>query len=1034
MSKIIYFEKLFTKRREKLLDYCTELQKSSKNFIYILPSREAITDVRYSLIEKNQGIICSHIITFDELEEIIVEPHISSERIIYEEFEQILIADICKESIDKLTYYKRICEKKGFLEETRAFIKALKRQTVTEDDLMEIINNEENEILMSKLDDLYIIYKGYNKSLSENNVYDINDISLKAVEFAKSSKVLEDFDAIIIDGFINIDKVNMDLIKEISKSKEIDIYVNSSFRNSLIEPFLRDEIVNKLQLMNFQVVENMDDEYESDESIKQLSRMLYSGEKLNTEHDFKCIKINKYPCIESEVRETAREIKKSLMNGDNASEIAVFVNKSTLYSSIIIKIFKEFKIPVEMIYKLPLTDSLEVRRIIKSFEEDQEANQAENQDTNKDTNQDENQNANQDPNLKSASTWLNILEEKFLAYYEKIEPVFQKCLSSDLCFEDKVLLKGYEGLKRLLKNLKNNFQICDMLENQMGRSIFIDYLKDYALNSTITIENMNRDGIKILNTDLAKGVFYKHVYILGLNEGEVPGVVKNAGLFTDMEINKIYTQGINYRNYKYELSREKIRFNLTLAAAKESITLSYRSASEEGGFAIASAFVEEIKFLTGLKEEKSLTMRDRFNISLNEVMSQLELKTVVLQEIFEKYYKGFTDMDIENKISFVEEFEGNIKDYFAKSFVEYHREMEEDYNNYEGWIGSEYSIDKSEYFKPSAVGTYFRCPYQYFMQQTFGIRDVEKKEEEFNPLEIGTFYHEDLKRYYENTTIEELYFMDNGKIDLIFNEDKFNKIFEDEIQKLRVLDINEEERENILEGYRNTLSSFLELDVKRMKKYLKDTNNILVPYLIEEKIKEQEVFGIPISCVVDRVDLECEYEGNQWRPTGKYIVYDYKKRRVSDISAILGREDCQIVIYYYMVEHILKNKFSKLLSCRELDCMGLIYLSVEDQNKTGLIKEGLYRTEYKACTDFGRKHFDVNKDMFKVLTEYVRDLVIEASQDIKEGKFNYSSNCNSFDETSFGGYSCSFKNVCRYNKNKILLQNTALSGGTSDAN
>jgi ATP-dependent helicase/nuclease subunit B len=1010
MSKIIYFEKLFTKRRENILQYCSQFQKSSKNFIYILPSREAITDVRYSLIEKNQGIISSHIITFDELEELIVEPHISSDRIIYEEFEQVLIAGICKESIDKLTYYKKICEKKGFIEETRAFIKGLKRQTVSEDDLSEIISSEQNEILKSKLEDLYIIYKGYNKSLSENNVYDINDISLKAVEFARSSKVLDDFDAIIIDGFINIDKVNMNLIKEISKSKEIDIYVNSSFRNSLIEPFLREEIVNKLQLMDFQVGENIEGEYESDESIKQISRMLYSGEKLNPEDEFNCIKIIKYPCIEAEVRETAREIKKSLMNGDEASEIAVFVNKSTLYSSIIIKIFKEFKIPVEMIYKIPLTDSLEVRRIIKSFEEDQA------------------------PNLKSATEWLNILEEKFTGYYEKIEPVFLKGLSSDLCFEDKVLLKGYEGLKRLLKNLKNNFKLCDMLENQMERSIFIDYLKDYALASTITIENMNRDGIKILNTDLAKGVFYKHVYILGLNEGEVPGVVRNAGLFTDMEVNKLYTQGINYRNYKYELSREKIRFNLTLAAAKESITLSYRSASEEGGFAIASSFVEEIKFLTGLKEEKSLTMRDRFNISSNGVMSQLELKTVVLKDIFEKYYKGFTDMDIENKISFVEEFEGNIKEHSAKSFVEYHREMEEGYNNYEGWIGSNYSPDKSEYFKPSAVGTYFRCPYQYFMQQTFSIRDVEKKEEEFNPLEIGTFYHEVLKRYYENTTIEELYFMDNGKIDLIFNEDKFNKIFYDEIQNLRELAITEEARADILEGYRNTLSNFLELDVKRMKKYLKDTKNILVPYLIEEKIKEQDSFGIPISCVVDRVDLECEYEGNQWRPTGKYIVYDYKKRKVSDISAILGREDCQIVIYYYMVEHILKSKFSKLLSCRELDCMGLIYLSVEDQNKTGLIKEGLYRTEYKACTDFGRKHFDVNKDMFKLITEYVRDLVIEASQDIKEGKFNYCSNCNSFDEASFGGYSCSFKNVCRYNKNKILLKNTSSSGGATDAN
>lgn len=185
---------------------------------------------------------------------------------------------------------------------------------------------------------------------------------------------------------------------------------------------------------------------------------------------------------------------------------------------------------------------------------------------------------------------------------------------------------------------------------------------------------------------------------------------------------------------------------------------------------------------------------------------------------------------------------------------------------------------------------------------------------------------------------------------------------------------------------------------------------------------------------MDRVDLEFEYVNTEWKATGKYMIYDYKKRSISDITAILGREDCQLVIYYYMVEYILKNKFSKLFVNRELDCMGLIYLSVENQNKTGLVKEGLYRTEYKSSIDFGRKTFDVNSDMFNILTQYVRDLVIDAATDISEGKFNYRANCNSFDEKSFSGYSCSFKNVCKYNKNKTLLQNTACGGGTPDEN
>lgn len=72
MNKLLYFEPLFSDRREKLINMCISLEKQGKNFIYILPSREAIRDVRYKLLESLGGIINSNIIMFDELEHLIL--------------------------------------------------------------------------------------------------------------------------------------------------------------------------------------------------------------------------------------------------------------------------------------------------------------------------------------------------------------------------------------------------------------------------------------------------------------------------------------------------------------------------------------------------------------------------------------------------------------------------------------------------------------------------------------------------------------------------------------------------------------------------------------------------------------------------------------------------------------------------------------------------------------------------------------------------------------------------------------------------
>lgn len=985
MKRIIYSEELFSKRREILIDYCCELQKSGKRFLYILPNRESLKNVRESFINTLGGLINSYVIMIDELEKLLTEGVMDKSRLINKDYSHYFLGNIIEENVDKLKFYKKIYNKKGFIEESYTFIKALKRHNIDGDKLLDIINKVENEILKDKLNDLYVIYNEYTNVLNNKNLYDVDDVGLKAIEVASNSNILENYDAIIIDGFINIDKIDLEILKVLCETSDIDIFVNCSFDNELTNPFLKNEMIDVFEEMNFEIINEDIEQQVVNDDIKSLNRAFYTGNKVNINN---CLTLNKYPCIEAEVRETARDIKLKLMSGENPNDIALYVNKLDAYEEYIINVFNEFNIPCELSGKFNLLDFNYIKDIVLYF---------------KDLNE-----------TYSYSYIFEILDKKLEDCLLNIKESYNKLILEDIPYEDKLLIKSYEEFKRAIDSFKNHIEMVELIEKENKTSEIYEILLSITKSKTIKVDNMNTEGIKILNTDMAKGTFYNHIYVIGLNEGEVPNVIKNNGLFNDTEIKILENYSINYRNYDYELKREKIRFNLTLSSAKESIVLSYRNADENGKFIIASPFVDEIKFITGLKENKVMTMRDRFELPINEVMSGKELKLSLLKNIFENQYKDIDDSNTNKNIDIVNKFEKDIEELLINGNIEFIRNNGEKLTNYEGIIEDIDDLMIRKYFSPSSINTYFSCPFKYMLQYQLGIFSLEEKDDEYNALEIGNLYHNVLYKYFLNQKISDIYGINNN-LSFILNEKRLKGIFDLEYNSLRSLNIAEEENGILENNYWDKLLKFMTLEKKRLDNYYKNTGNILYPKILEEKFVDEEVFGMPISCKVDRVDLEYELSKDEFVPTGKFIVIDYKKKSVKKFDDFLNKEDSQLTIYYYLV----KNKLLKEFSEDELECIALLYLSIEDVNKTSLKIEGLFKEDYKKALGTSRK-LNLDNHSFDVILKYIRTLIIEASDNIKSGIFNYKLSCKDFDSSAFNtGYVCSFKDVCRYNKNKV---------------
>lgn len=154
---------------------------------------------------------------------------------------------------------------------------------------------------------------------------------------------------------------------------------------------------------------------------------------------------------------------------------------------------------------------------------------------------------------------------------------------------------------------------------------------------------------------------------------------------------------------------------------------------------------------------------------------------------------------------------------------------------------------------------------------------------------------------------------------------------------------------------------------------------------------------------VDRVDVEFDKD----KPTGRFIVYDYKKSSVPDIKNILCGEDFQLGIYYYCVLNFLTKEFG----ISNPECVGLIYYSIEDKKRDGLIVE-----EYKKAIN-SRKKDTVSKENFKYILDFIKDQAIIIIEKITKKEFKMPIACpeNAYE------FKCGYKGICRYENFKDAM-------------
>lgn len=959
MKKVIVTNP-FTDIRDRIIDICVDKMQKGKGFLYILPSRESIFEVRDKLMNRYKGIVNSSVVTFYDLEEKnfnLIKGEISS----ISDVEAKIILKKSLMSVN-LSYFQKIKDTDGFTNQIFSTIKKLKRNLIKPEDRDNFIFKLEDTILKKKFEDIFKVYEKYEELKGE--LPDVDDISIVSSEMI-SEKLLELVDIIIIDGYINIDPVDYKLIDNLLNIYKGDVVVSVPFANDLVLNFIQSEIIDPFKDRGFDIELNM--ECLPKNINEDLVLKFGTGDSSNYNLSDSII-IKDSPCMEDEVRMCGRFIKDKLNGGKfSPEEIVIAVNDED-YQRKLLEVFEEYGIPLCVPNTVKLTEtglfkeilsiinlenknSLEFRSILNSpfFTKDINAYNIL---------QSLNFDINNYAELINNEEITFSREEVNQAFdlYEKVKLIIENKKGMDVIDFIKYSLEALEVEENILdisvSNLKAYLAITSLIDEiklmrdrwelKLSHRDFLDILVDGASFVNITIKKSKQSGIKVFNTDHFKGNKYKIVCALGLNEGVIPAIIRGNSILTSRDRENL-RKDIALLAPSFELMREKIRFSIMLSGASECLYLSCLTSRDSGEYMIKSPYLSEVLRIIGCKEDNpKRTMRDRFNISNVEVASLREAS----------FYCNINNLD-----GF------NLKHFRS-----------EDYNP----INSIKEIGDMD-ISPRKIESYSKCPYRFFVEDVLKLGEYDA-----DSFIEGNICHYVLSQYYKS--------IDDKKI---FMEDQFQNIFNMALDNYNV-DSEGLVKKKWIEDLKEIIRSFIVSDIEIFNNF----NSI--GKSLEVKFIEKNVNKFNVKGRVDRVDFVLQ----NGEYTGDYIIHDYKfSSSYTDIKDISELEKMQLSVYRWIMEKDIED-----IQGVKPRCIGLLYRPVKTAIKGKRTLHGVVHKDYSKAFGFKGAANLVIEENLNDLYNHLDEAIQEIRLLIKTGKINTIENCSYKEDFMFP---CPVGDLCR---------------------
>lgn len=849
-------------------------------------------------------------------------------------------------------------------------ITEFKKHGISVEQLKQEIENQEDIYLKNKLQDLNVVYSGFEEQLAGKYIDETDLLTILAENIDKTDMFK---DAVIyIDEFAGFTSQEYHIIEKlIQMAKQVTITICTDGLHEIKNPdtdiFYSNEVtVTKL----LEVAQNCDvkiEEIQLEETyrfknseLKHLEKNLYENKPQKYNSQIKNIQLflakNQY----SEIEEVARNVLKLVRDeGYRYRDISIITKNIATYSSLARAIFDKYDIPIFIDENRDLNQNIVIQYIlgileifIKNWSYEAVFNYIKTGFSN--IEEDDifklekyclkwgiKQNK-----WKKEFTYGNY-EEKDKADIERLEQIRKDLVTPLMNLKYKIdENKTVEGISKAIYEFLVEQQIYEKVQikiqelNEIGQidlaneyessiQTIIEILDEIVLvfkDDKITIDKYNQilkigfknssltkipgtqDQVIMGDVDRSRSHKVKAIFIIGLNDGEFPSVRKDEGFLNDADREVLKQNGIELAKGTIDkLYEDSFNIYKAFTTAEEKLYLLYSSSDMQGKALRPSMLINKIKKIYPMLQEQSDVIERRSEI-LNKKTTYEEL-IVNLSKLKEQ--------DSIEKLWYY------IYDYYQKN-SEWNEKLKQslkgleytnipdkiDQNNIDRLYGNTLvtSISKLERYRS--------CPFSYYLQ--YGLKIKPQEELKIQTLNTGTFIHEVIDEFFG--TVKEVGI-------------KLEEITEEQLSEIinKIIDSKLGQNKN----YIFTSTAKYRALVIRLKKIIKKALKYIIGTIVQSRFEvlgTEVEFGekgkykpirltledgkrIEIIGKIDRIDTA---QGED----GKYLrIIDYKSSAKNiDLNEVYAGLQIQLLTYLDA-------------ACKEEDLMpaGVLYFSMLEQ-------------------------------------------------------------------------------------------------------
>jgi ATP-dependent helicase/nuclease subunit B len=292
----------------------------------------------------------------------------------------------------------------------------------------------------------------------------------------------------------------------------------------------------------------------------------------------------------------------------------------------------------------------------------------------------------------------------------------------------------------------------DRVENRIELGDFSRTFQHWLERSSATDDRRNRDGVQVHSATAARGLSFRALFILGLNEGVFPRTIREDAFLRDRD-REVLERDLGYKVSQKlaAFDEEKLLFTLLVGAARERLYCSFQRADDNGRALAPSWYVAELERVLkdsgrpceindiprGMIEKSAAPPFDRQDLLLPaELAIRLTLEAEDPSALIDAwaplpalYRQGRQAVaEIERSADHLLPYDGALA-----NFDSYWKHF------------SEHGLS------PTALETYARCPFQFFALHVLGLKPLDRPEEILgpSPAEYGELGHAILNSFYD---------------------------------------------------------------------------------------------------------------------------------------------------------------------------------------------------------------------------------------------------------------------------------------------